>query len=73
MALFSRKELTPQPVQRAGIALKCDHCGHDRFLHGRVQLAMYNGDLGWRGADCYSCERCERLHWFRHTGDKDGE
>lgn len=73
MGLFSKEAPTPQPVRRGGAELKCDHCGHDQFVQGRVQMLMQGGDLAGLIADCYACEKCDRLHWFRHRRDQSSD
>ena len=70
MGLFSSEVPTAQPVQRGGVDLKCDHCGHDRFYQGEAQLHTQTGTLfgfeAFQGsADYYTCERCRRMHWFQ--------
>lgn len=72
MGLFSSKPPQAQAVQRAGIALKCDHCAHELFFQGEAQLHTQTATLfgveGWEpSATYYACERCGRLHWFRNA------
>ena len=70
MGLFSSEVPTAKNVNRGGVDLKCDHCGHDRFYQGEAQLHTRTGTLfgfeAFQGsADYYVCERCRRMHWFQ--------
>ena len=53
----------------AGIAVRCPHCGGDRFVEGRAQLntaGMTMMGLDWanRSAATLVCTGCGRIEWF---------
>lgn len=53
----------------AGIAVRCRHCGHDRFVEGRAQLntagmTLFNLDWANRSAATLTCTGCGRIEWF---------
>lgn len=58
-----------QPVNVAGIDLRCQVCGGDRFHHRRAQLnsavaSFFSLDWLDAQAECLMCERCGYIHWF---------
>jgi predicted nucleic-acid-binding Zn-ribbon protein len=53
----------------AGKAVRCPHCGGERFIEGRAQLntaGLTFLDLDWanRSAATLACVDCGRLEWF---------
>jgi DNA-directed RNA polymerase subunit RPC12/RpoP len=60
-----------KPVTVQGRDLRCQHCGHDRFLHKAMKLDRvgFGGLVLWEGfwgdsADTYVCGRCGFAHFF---------
>lgn len=58
-----------QSVERAGHALKCPVCGHDKFWVKEAQLHTKTATffrLEWLNpkGDCYICEVCRHIEWF---------
>jgi len=65
--MASRKTAGPQ--FRAGHALKCPVCGHERFWVREAQLntklmSLLDLDFINPRGHCYICESCRHIMWF---------
>ncbi|MEN8123562.1 MAG: hypothetical protein ABFR32_00420 [Bacteroidota bacterium] len=68
MGLFS-KEIPAEQVFVKGKKLKCNICGHDKFVYQESQLntrlaSLFDVDFANKKAHCYVCDSCSKIQWF---------
>jgi ribosomal protein L40E len=57
-------------AEAGGKALRCSHCGHDRFRAAAADVGVIVGTLASGGTNIYACARCGHLEWFvRSVGE----
>jgi len=67
MGFFGNSE--PEPVEVAGVELRCEICKSETFWQRKAQLntavaSFFAVDWANPSADCYVCSRCGYIHWF---------
>jgi hypothetical protein len=65
----------PCEYQVVGRAVRCPHCGHQKFVSGRALLntagrAFFNLDWAGPSATTLICADCGRIEWFAQEPER---